>query len=249
MRVVFVGTGVTIFSKKRCAPCLIIEFDGDMLVFDCGPGSMRNATLLGYETKDFKYIFITHLHLDHIADLIPLLKERWLTTQKELIVFGPPGLKKFVNLQIEDVYLYLKGCHGIVKVNEKRSGFVTRITSLSVTCTPTKHADGVAYRIDTNRKSILYSGDTTYDENLAEFGKSVDLAILECSFPSREELKGFHMSPEDVGILASKMKAKKVALVHLYPECDGKEEEMIRKVKDYFDGEVIIPNDGDVIEL
>jgi len=252
MKIVFVGTGVAVFSKKRCSPCIIIELNGNILVFDCGPGSMRNATLLGYDTKEIEHVFITHLHLDHVADLIPLVKERGLTTRKRLIVCGPPGLRKYLQNETKVVFPYLDKLlesWKFLKVCERKKGLVTRIGSCTISCTPTRHANGIGYKIDNDGFSVLYSGDTTYDENLVEFGRDVDLAILECSYPSKEELKGLHLSPEGVGILASKMNAKRVALTHLYPECNGREEEMKRRIREYFRGEVIIPNDGDVIEL
>ena len=46
------------------------------------------------------------------------------------------------------------------------------------------------------------------------------------------------------GNLAAKMKAKKLVLTHLYPECEGREEEMLRQAKRHFAGEISIAEDG-----
>jgi len=40
------------------------------------------------------------------------------------------------------------------------------------------------------------------------------------------------------------MKAKRVILTHLYPECEGREEEMLIQAKRHFAGQITIAEDG-----
>jgi ribonuclease BN (tRNA processing enzyme) len=72
-----------------------------------------------------------------------------------------------------------------------------------------------------------------YDETITSLGQGVDLAVLECSYPDRASLqgKGAHLCPEDIGRLAMKGNFKKTFLTHLYPACEGREEEMIQKIE------------------
>jgi len=51
------------------------------------------------------------------------------------------------------------------------------------------------------------------------------------------------------GNLASKMKAKKLVLTHLYPECEGREEEMLIQAKRHFAGQLSIAEDGIRIKI
>jgi len=98
--------------------------------------------------------------------------------------------------------------------------------------------------MDSFGKSLLYSGDTGPCQSLTELGREVDLAVMECSFPDPTSLKDEHLNPTLAGSLAVKMKAKKLILTHLYPECDGREEEMLIEAKRRFTGQVLIAEDG-----
>jgi len=45
------------------------------------------------------------------------------------------------------------------------------------------------------------------------------------------------------------MKAKKLILTHLYPICEGREQEMLTEAKRQFAGEVLIAEDGMKMEI
>lgn len=102
MKVVFLGTGGAIPTAKRSLPATALIREGEMFLFDCGEGAqlqMRRAhTGFGRLTK----IFISHLHGDHLAGLPGLLMTMALLSRdKPLKIFGPPGLKRFVQVARE----------------------------------------------------------------------------------------------------------------------------------------------------
>jgi ribonuclease BN (tRNA processing enzyme) len=72
---------------------------------------------------------------------------------------------------------------------------------------------------------------------------------LECSFPDLISLKGRHLCPTTAAELATKMNAKKLVLTHMYPECEGRENEMLDNVKGIYAGEVVLAEDGIKIVL
>jgi len=82
-----------------------------------------------------------------------------------------------------------------------------------------------------------------------KLGREVDLAIIECSFPDSTTIRGEHLYPLLGGKLDSEMEAKKVILTHLYPECEGREEEMLRQAKRHFAGQISIAEDGIRIKI
>jgi ribonuclease BN (tRNA processing enzyme) len=45
------------------------------------------------------------------------------------------------------------------------------------------------------------------------------------------------------------MKAKKLVLTHLYPECEGKESEMLDNIRSVYSGDVAVAEDGMKIAL
>ena len=83
-----------------------------------------------------------------------------------------------------------------------------------------KHTDAsVSYRIEYNNKSIVYSGDTDYSNEIIKISKNADVLILECSYPDGKKAKG-HLTPSLCGKIATKANVKRLVLTHFYPEAD-----------------------------
>lgn len=260
MKIVFLGTGVGIARKERASPGLLVEIGGENLLFDCGPGTIKTLVNLGCDVSQLSNLFITHFHIDHVNDYPALVKDRRFTTKKQLNVYGPVGLNKHTNLLFKQIFRYMGpetdlNAFEFLKLKEVSEGVVEEKGNWKVTCTsvlvsnPIVHGNAIAYRIYSGNKSLLYSGDTGPSDNLIKLGKNVNVAIIECSYPDEQTLKGDHLIPSTVGKTAQEMKAKKLFLTHLYPVCRGKEDNMIEEVKKYFDGEVIIAKDLMEVEI
>jgi len=202
---------------------------------------------MGYRVSKLDNIFLTHLHADHVLDYATIVNDRAFTTRIPLHVYGPKGLERHTKTLFNELFPDLGSilrCFDYLAIKEVSEGSVAEKDDWRVRCVPVKHASGLSYRIDSEGKSLLYSGDTSPCQSLTELGREVDLAVIECSFPDPASVRGEHLYPESAGRLASKMKAKKVILTHLYPECEGREEEMLRQVKRQFAGEILIAEDG-----
>jgi len=252
MRVTFLGTGVSISTSKRRSPGILLELAGDHILLDAGPGTVRTITEMGYCTSRIQNILFTHMHLDHAGDYVTFVCDRAFTTRDTLQTCGPRGLKRHSFLLFTQVYPELAStlrCYDFVRIKETTEGRVTEGDRWHASCAPTEHADGIAYRIESERRSLLYSGDTEPCRSLVELGREVDVAILECSFPNLASLKGRHLYPTTAAELAAEMNAKKLVLTHMYPECDGREREMVDNIKRVYDGEVTLAEDGMKIVL
>lgn len=68
MNLRFLGTG-SAFSRTMYNTNCLVEFEHYRLLIDCGHTAGRSLYELGLEWKDIDYIFITHLHADHIGGL------------------------------------------------------------------------------------------------------------------------------------------------------------------------------------
>jgi len=254
MKIIFLGTGVCIARKERASPGLLVEIEGENLLFDCGPGTIKTLVNLGCDVSQLSNLFISHFHIDHVNDYPALVKDRRFTTRKQLNVYGPVGLKKHNDLLFKQVFPYMGAENDLnvfefLKLKEVSEGAVEEKDNWKVSCIPVVHGNAIAYRIDCGSKSLLYSGDTGPSDNLIKLGKNVDVAIIECSYPDEQTLKGDHFIPSTVGKAAQEMQAKKLFLTHLYPECKGKEEKMVEEVKKHFDGEVAIARDLMKVEI
>ena len=244
-------SGVAIPNKKRRFPGYLIEIGKEKLLFDCGAGTVNTLTQLWIDVNEIKFLFLTHYHIDHVCEYPTFVKAR-VRSRNELKVYGPSGLEKITNVFFKEMFRYMSedlDCFQYLRIHEVKEGLVEKTDKWKVSCIPVKHFDGVAYRLESDNKSILYSGDSTADKKLTTLGKDCDLAILECSFPDKKSLKGLHMSSDDIGKIANEANFKKVVLTHFYPESIGREKEIIANVKKQFDGEVLVAEDFMTIEI
>jgi len=137
----------------------------------------------------------------------------------------------------------------VSNLKEVKSGVVIEKKNWKVSCCPVTHAGGIAFRVDSNKKSFVYTGDMTYDERISVLGKKADMVAIECSFPNKRSLKGNHLEPTMVAKLAKIGQFKKVALTHMYPICYGKEKEISNVIRENSDAKILIPYDFQKIKL
>jgi ribonuclease BN (tRNA processing enzyme) len=250
MKLTILGSGTCVPSLKRNAPGYLLEIEDKKILIDCGGG-----TLLQLERvhpglyKEIDYVFVTHTHIDHIADLAPLIQSlNWtpeFTREKELIVIGPKGFKKFY----ENIIKVLAGRpKGTYDVKAKEINDVLKLDGFLVKAMKTLHSDDShAYRFENKRKSVVFSGDAKYNENMVLISKETDLLVIECSFTDQDKKEG-HLTSSECGKISQKANVNKVILTHLYPPIST-EQERLKQCKKEFNGEVVLGEDLMVIKL
>lgn len=244
MLITFLGTGSSIpnprgpLTQPRSYSAILITIGETTLLFDIGPGTLTKLHQLGVNTQYHPtHLFFTHFHLDHCLDYLGLIKQRALAqSQNQLKVYGPPDLSQFTNQLFDGIgrWNYIKS--GLKALNycqlkDVASGVVEENDQWRVTAVPVPHYDGLAYRVDSGGRSFVFSGDMAYDEGILAIAQDADVVAIECSFPNRELLAGAHLCPEDVGKLAQKGNFKQTVLTHLYPHCEGLEQNMLNQVR------------------
>ena len=122
MKLVFLGTSAGAPSKERnvssCALDLLAE-RGSVWLFDCGEGTQRQIMHTHIKPGKIEKIFITHLHGDHLFGLMPLLCSLSLHQRANPItVFGPPGIKAYIETCIKITQAYIDYALNIIEVSE-----------------------------------------------------------------------------------------------------------------------------------
>lgn len=107
MRVTFLGTAAARPTVGRNVSSLVVQREGDVMVFDCGEGTQRQMMKFG-TGFGFHDIFFTHLHADHFLGVIGLLRTLGLQAREEpMTLWTPRGtegtLKQAVELGVERV--------------------------------------------------------------------------------------------------------------------------------------------------
>ena len=248
MEIILLGSGTGIPLNYRASPSLALMIGADPILFDMGPGTMGQLIRAGIDHEIIRRIFITHFHPDHTADLIHLMfatrNPSILKRRKPFVIAGPCGIKEFIH-RLQNAYgHWLILPPEIMGVEELDFGskMEKNYHSFRITVMPTKHSpESIAYRVDgTSGKSLVYSGDTGFCNEIVDLAKGANLLILECSFPDGQEIEG-HLTPSQAGSIASLAGAKRLLLTHFYPECLATD--ITAQCRKTFGGELILGND------
>ena len=200
-------------------------------------------------------VFLTHLHMDHCLEFPSIVFGSYLlgrTASWDL--HGPTGTEEFCSLLFRRVFPYAPEIvrrilkEGLeVKPYEVTAGRVFENEKYRIDSAPTVHGiPSFAFRIESREGTVVISGDTRPCKSLIDLASGADLLIHECSFPddmvdfARET---YHSVPSEVGDVANQAGVKKVVLTHLFPPCNGREEEIVQSVHVKFGGEVIASHD------
>lgn len=98
LSVIFLGTAGSIPTSERNLPSIAIRRKGELILFDCGEGVQRQMIRAGVGFHRKTKVFITHMHGDHLLGLPGLFQTMsLLDRERKLDVFGPPGIKAFVD--------------------------------------------------------------------------------------------------------------------------------------------------------
>ncbi len=221
MEIQILGSGTCIPSARRGSSGYLVTLESTKVLFDCGNGVTWKLEKSGVNYMDIDHIFITHMHPDHNADLIPFLfatKYPALETRtKKLNLWGPPGFKDFMK-SIQDIYgdwLNPENTE-ILELDKQNLEF----NEFKFSVLKTGHTENsLAFRLESNEKSLVYSGDTDYSDEFTEFAGGCDLLLIECSLPDSLKRKG-HLTPSDVIKVSNLAKPAIVVLTHMYPVCD-----------------------------
>ena len=108
LRVIFLGTAGSVPTIKRSLPAILIQRKGEQIMFDCGEGVQRQMikAKTGFHRKT--KIFVTHMHGDHVLGLPGLMQTMaLLDRERKLEVYGPTGIKRFIEAIRETVQFVL----------------------------------------------------------------------------------------------------------------------------------------------
>lgn len=122
MDIFFLGTGAGIPGKLRNVTSIalkLLEERGAIWLFDCGEATQHQILHTAIKPRRIEKIFITHLHGDHIYGLPGLLSSRsFQGGETEVTVYGPEGIRSFVEVSLSISQTYLKYPLKFVEITE-----------------------------------------------------------------------------------------------------------------------------------
>ena len=247
MKLTFLGSGGSAVSAKRACPSLLLN---ETLLFDLGPGAMTNLRKSKIDAERLTTVFISHCHADHISDLIPFL---WAIQidgrQNPLQIYGPVGFR--------GVFEKLREC---TNTSAKFFTFSLSVAELQFgqeigdirTCQTDHSIPTLAFRVEKAGKSFCYTADTIYSPTVNRLAENVDLLVHEATFledqaPIAELTR--HSTARMAGRSGRESKAKKLALFHIPPPNEDREEEFRKDAAEEYGSNVLIASDLATIEV
>jgi ribonuclease BN (tRNA processing enzyme) len=246
MELTVIGSGTGVPSLRRGAPALAVRTAGRLLLLDLGSGTLRSLLRYGLNFSDIDLLALTHLHPDHVGDLIPFFfATRYslgYTRRQSFTLLAARGFGVFHGKLKEAFGQWVEPPAGLMEVRELAPDGPDEVRwqSLVVRSAPTNHTAGsLAYRVEAQGRSLVYSGDTDLSPSLVELAKEADLLVLEAANPFKVE---GHLTPAEAGRLAQQAAVRRLLLTHFYPPCDEVDVAALAAVE--FQGEVLRAEDG-----
>lgn len=254
MKITFLGTTGSLMTANKSFPSILINND---LLLDCGEGCTQKLLQLK-SINTINTICITHLHGDHVSGLFSLLWYYWLSNRTDdLTIIGPAQTKAIT----EKIFTLLNAPGGIEVFNFKiyfnelaDTNDIQEINGdYRIKCAKMDHVIiSFAYRVESNDKSICYSGDTKPTQMLVELADKCNIFICESTFPDKYTKLADeygHSTPSDAARMARDANCEKLVLVHIYPLFAKKVAKSKDTIKEIFNKEVLFADDLLVLEI
>ncbi len=265
------GSGGPEVRDKRASSSYLIWLDGKARVLvDAGGGAALRFGESGARVSDLDVVLLSHLHVDHSADLPVLVKSSWFEDRSAALpIYGPPGNKimpstvSFVRSLFDPVrgaYRYLgefisplgKNTYKLrpydVSLKAVSDNALFSNARLRAYAAPVNHAQvpALAWRIEAQGKRITFSGDMNGEGGaLEKLAKDSDLLIAHHAIPEDAGVveRGLHMPPSIIGRIARDAKVRNLVLSHRMLRTLGKEGASLDLIRKHYAGPVTFAND------
>ena len=251
VRLVVLGSGTCVPRRRRGPAGYAVEAGRYRILIDSGSGTLGRLAAAGHDYRELSHALYTHTHVDHTADLGPLLFALEYTPgfrrEAPLALLGPRGFPEFVD-RLAQAWPWILPESRWLEIDEIHEE--TRAwDALAVSARAVAHGElpANAYRLEIEGRSIVFSGDTRSCPAIVEIARDADLLVIEASLPEGPAGTDVHLTAAQAGQIAARASAKRVVLTHLYPACD--EVDMVARCRSEYDGEVTIAEDLMSIEL
>jgi len=253
------GSGGPESDDGRASSGYLLRLDGvGRVLVDFGGGAGLTFEHAGGRIEELDAILLTHLHVDHSADLPALVKAAYFTGRtRQLPVYGPAGNRYLpaVDAWLRELFSAPGGAWPYLADNlvdtpgndlklvprvvspADDQRFEDRVGPFDIAAVPVVHGPipALAWRVEAGGCSVTFSGDTSNARHSLE-GLAMDSDLLVAHHAVPEDAGPvaltLHMPPSEIGRVAGAAGVRAVVLSHRMRRTFGREaesEELIRR--------------------
>lgn len=233
----------------------LLEHGDRAALIDCGNGVFAKLReRRGY--RDVEAVVISHLHGDHVLDLVPFA---YALTLGPGAGGGGPKPRLIAPAGAAAFFRRLTGTWGdeeliadAFEIEEYVPGDGVEAVEITARMHPVPHI-GPTHAIELIAPGggrIVFGADGRYSEELIAAAEGAEVLIAEATLPEPEPKpleERVHMSAEEAGELAARARAGRLVLTHITDELDA--ERSLAAARAAFDGEVEIAREGASFEV
>ena len=227
----------------------------------------------GLDPDSVSRVVFSHLHFDHAMGVVELFSRLIMRRGEPVTVFGPRDTDTYieaalafarVNATNDRIREWLNG----VSVELTRPGDERELDGIRVRSVEVPHApdlECLARRFEAGRRTLVYSGDTTYAPDvMVPLAEGADVLVHEAFTESALErmaqrlpesrrdslyrgVRGSHCLAADAGQIARDAGVNTLLLTHLTP--DERDEELVEDARRAFGGTIVVASDGLSLEV
>ena len=251
MRLTVLGSGTCELKAERSSPAYLVEAGGTSVLLDLGQGALRRLMETGVDPVDVDAVLLSHHHLDHFADVLPLLfalnYDPTMSAEARVTIVGDRSLEEVFAGLGEAFGEWVQPSPQVLTRRLVVPGDVLSLGELDVRCERAAHmGSSLAYRLERQGVGLVYLGDSTATEDLVTFAAGADLLVCH-TVGSADDRTPNHISPSDAGVLARDAGVGALLLSHLYRSQDL--EKSVAEAGRAFDGRVIVAEDLMVLDV
>lgn len=250
---IVLGSSSAAPTPQRFPPAYALFVTGKLFLLDCGAPVSTLLYQYGFDPTEVHAVFLSHWHMDHVANLGLLLTQNHQYNRSEpLRIYGPRGTRGKVRRLLADSFVVPEELSYKLRLTNIKPGKTYKEALVSVTYFKTQHLERPRYKTHFGRKAIacgmiingpgwqiVYSGDVRSPIELSPYIKGCDLLIHEMA----------HNKPKAVAEFAASAKIPHVLVSHIGVEFDEAQDKIVVAFSKRYKGNLIVAEDGTKVHL
>lgn len=265
-KLTILGTGSAMVT--RCYnTCFTLSKDREHFLVDAGGGNtiLSNLEKTGISINNIHHAFISHSHNDHITGIVWIIRavaqqmrnEKYegnlkIYCHKHII----ETIRTICSLILQDRFTqYIDNRIFFVEIEDESEINILGYNIKFFDIKSNKHLQFGFTTTLFNSKKLTFLGDEPYREALFEYANNADYLLHEafCLYSQRDVFHPYekhHSTVKDACETAENLKIKNILLYHSEDKTLPDRKRMyIEEGKEYFSGNIIVPDDLEIVKL